>query len=91
MSNDKFPRSVATCLWSYDQDAIDLRRDKDVIIFQVLNYGTMEAVDWLFSTYSKTEILDAFVKTIASAWFKRSLVFWETMFGESPARKTRFA
>ncbi len=91
MNDNNFPQSVRSCLWSYDIDKMDVRNDKDIIIFQVLNYGTTEAVGWLFSAYSRPEILDAFVKTIASSWFKRSLVFWETVFGQSPVRKTRFA
>lgn len=84
------PREVKTCLWSYDTEALDVRRDKERIIFSVLNYGGERAARWLFKTYPRGDIARTLERTPRSEWSKKSLNFWSTVFDVRPAHLTRF-
>ena len=88
---EAFPRPVKACLWSYDIDALDLVRDKRIIIFQILNYGGVEASAWLFRNYSKDDISEVLRNSARSEWSKKSLNFWKIVLNVQPARNTRFA
>jgi len=46
------PQSVKAVLWSYRIDQIEVEKHKKIIIFQVLNFGSKEAIKWLFDQYS---------------------------------------
>lgn len=78
------PAEVRPFLWSYDIDSLDLERDKKRIITNVLNFGTKEATDWLFRTYSPDDIRDAVSRPFHGEWDRKSLSFWSLIFGVSP-------
>jgi len=56
------PKKLQPILWSTDIKLLDIEKHKEYIIHQVLIYGTFEELQWLFSTYSKKEIIDVFIK-----------------------------
>jgi hypothetical protein len=66
--------------WSVDVNDLDLKKDKDYIIFQVLNYGTWKDLKWLFKVYSEREIKNVIKKPGKGLWFKDVLNFWSLMF-----------
>ncbi|HLC87634.1 MAG TPA: hypothetical protein VJG66_01085 [Patescibacteria group bacterium] len=70
------PQSVKVTLWSYDLNKIDREKHKKLIISQVLNFGSLEAVSWLFANYSGQEIKEAALNTPLGAWDKKSLNLW---------------
>lgn len=72
----EWPPSVASCLWSYDLDALDLKKDRRTVITQVFNYGNWEAVKWVRSRYSDEEIKDTVLHPARGRWFKQALNFW---------------
>jgi hypothetical protein len=82
---------LAPYFWSYDFDALSPVAHRHLIIFQVLNWGSREATDWLRSTYSREEIQEAITSSIESAWDKKSLTLWSFIFGAQPSRHTRFS
>lgn len=84
------PQSVRATLWSYDTNQIDLMRDKERIITNVLNYGVKEATDWLRATYSTKEIAAIVAHPRPGEWDKKSLNFWSLVFGVSPELRQRF-
>lgn len=86
-----FPSAVRACLWSYDIEALDLERDKILIITNVLNYGTKEATGWLFSQYSASHIVAVIQTPLPGRWDKKSLALWALMFGVTPDLKGRFS
>lgn len=86
-----FPHAVRACLWSYDISALNLERDSALIITNVLNYGTKEATDWLFSQYSASRIAVVVQKPLPGRWDKKSLNFWSLIFGVTPELKGRFS
>jgi hypothetical protein len=50
------PKVIIPYLWYLDISSVDLERDKKRIILNVLNYGSKEATDWLFSYYNIGDI-----------------------------------
>jgi len=88
--NSEFTQAVKATLWSYDTSKIDVLRDKELIITNVLNYGTKEATDWLFQTYSKEDIKNILKKPRPGEWNKKSLNLWSLIFDVTPEFRTRF-
>ncbi len=85
---EKLPKSVRNVLWSYDSAKIDLTDHKKIIISQVLNFGTKEATDWLFATYSESEIRDIASQIPAGQWDRKSLALWSLYLDIRPKPKS---
>ena len=75
------PQFIRPFLWSYDISKLDLEKDKKRIITNILNYGTKEATDWLFSKFERKDICEAIEKPIPGEWSKKSLYFWALILG----------
>lgn len=73
---NRVPGRFQRVLWSYDIRSIDLRRDKQLIIQQVLNYGNWEDLRWLYRNYSKEEIREVVQNPRRGVWFDEVLDFW---------------
>ena len=56
----KVPKQLQSILWSTDVKLLDLDKHKNYIIHQVLSYGRLEEIRWLFKTYSKKTIQRVF-------------------------------
>ena len=84
------PQSVKAALWSYDSTKLDLNKDKERIITNVLNYGTREAIDWLFATYERDEIREVVANPRPGEWDRKSLNFWCIIFDIDPNWPSRF-
>lgn len=70
------PRFLQPYLWSYDIAELDLQEHKNLIITQVLNYGSLRAVRWLFKKYSEEEIKEVLKHPRRGVWERRSLNYW---------------
>ncbi|OGG02090.1 hypothetical protein A2W14_04205 [Candidatus Gottesmanbacteria bacterium RBG_16_37_8] len=57
----KLPRSLKPIFWSNNLNHLNIYKNKNYIIHQILIYGTMVDIRWLFKTYSKKEIIGVFV------------------------------
>ena len=79
--NSTIPQFIRPFLWSYDISELDLKKDKKRVITNILNYGTKEATDWLFSKFKDEDIRDAIEKPFPGEWSKKSLHFWALIFG----------
>lgn len=90
MNKTPFPKAVQATLWSYDTERMDLVRDKERIITNVLNHGTRAATDWLRSTYTAEEIKAVVSNPRPGEWNKKSLNLWSIIFGVKPKVRTRF-
>jgi len=89
MKSDSIPEFVRPFLWSYDTAALDLERDKRLIITQVLNLGTRQATDWLRSVYPLPDLREAVVHPAPGVWNKKSLAFWGLIFNVTPQEQAR--
>ena len=56
------PTSLQGILWSKNIKNLDLEKDKIYIIHQVLSYGSLEQIKWLFNIYKRKEIQEVFLK-----------------------------
>ncbi|GAB4219527.1 MAG: hypothetical protein Fur009_6110 [Candidatus Microgenomates bacterium] len=56
------PYYLKPFLWSVKLDSLDLKKDSYYIIHQILAYGDLKAIKWLFKTYSRQEIINNFKK-----------------------------
>ena len=75
------PHFIRPFLWSYDISKLDEKKDKKRIITNVLNHGTQEATNWLFSRFEKKDIREAIEKPLPGEWNKKSLNFWSLVLG----------
>lgn len=86
------PECVHHTLWSYDIDALDVRRDQRLIITQVLNRGGAEAVRWLRTQYTDPEIAAVVQTPARGRWFPQVLHFWAAILNlQIPANVIRQA
>ena len=53
------PSSLNAIFWDLDFETLCTERDRDIIISRIAEYGTDEAVSWLWSRYSQAEIAQA--------------------------------
>jgi len=58
----KIPSSFQPFLWSKSIDKLDRERDKIYIIHQILSYGDLKELKWLFRIYSRKEVREVFTK-----------------------------
>lgn len=80
MIKSKIPKKMKWLFWSYDISSLDLKKDKDYIITQALNYGTWEDVRWLFRVYSEREIVKIIKTPSHGLWLEEVLNFWLKIF-----------
>lgn len=77
----KLPRFLQSALWSYRLDKLDLQKDKELIISQILNHGTWKQLQWLWQNYSEKEIESVFKKPFRGFWREEVLNYWSQIFG----------
>lgn len=82
------PDSLKPYFWSYDTKYLDLKKHKKLIISQLLNFGSKQATDWLFSTYSKDEIKQTAAEIPSDQWDKKSLRFWSLILNIHPHNRS---
>lgn len=86
---NKLPASFQRSLWSYDIHAIDLRKDKNEIITQILNHGDWQDIKRLFRLYPEDDIEEVIRNPRRGVWFEKVLNFWCKMF-KIKLRKTSY-
>lgn len=57
------PKSLQPILWSKDISHLDVTKDQDYIVHQVLSRGTLRDVCWLAKTYGQKTILGVVVNS----------------------------
>lgn len=62
MKTVNLPASLQGVLWSKSVDLLDLEKDKIYIIHQILSYGSLQQIRWLFRVYSSSEIINVFLR-----------------------------
>lgn len=58
----RIPESFQGVLWSKNIKRLDLEEDKVYIIHQILSYGNLKQIKWLFKVYSSKGIKEIFLK-----------------------------
>ena len=73
-------------LWSYDLQKINLKKDKNRIITNILNFGSKKATDLLFQVYSTKEIKQTLKNPMPGEWNDKSLNYWSIIFDLEPKK-----
>ncbi len=73
------PEYIKPYLWSYDITKLDIQGDQELIITQILNFGSKKAIDWLLKTYTQKEISEVVSHPRRGVWNKKSYNFWTTI------------
>ena len=68
MKNKKLPRFLQGYFWFTDFNKLDLVKNKEDIIHQILSTGNLEAIKWLFSIYGRNEIQKSFLEKPAKIY-----------------------
>lgn len=84
-----FPPSVRACLWAYDVQNMNTRSHPNLIITQIMNFGSKEATDWLQKHYSPQEIREVVQHPLPGMWNKKSLNFWSIIYEIQPEKTAR--
>lgn len=71
----KIPESLQGILWSCNVKDLDLEKDKVYIIHQVLSYGELKQIRWLFKIYGKKIIREVFLKKPVNVYSSSNLSF----------------
>jgi hypothetical protein len=86
------PKFIKPFLWSADFNKLDLQKDSDRVILNLLNSGTKKATDWLFVYYPKKKIKKTIINYGAKGELSaKSLNFWTLVLKINPRQliKTR--
>lgn len=67
-----------------DTSKLDLKNDQNYIVNQVLAYGTLNDLKWLFSTYPKEEIKSVFCNHPGKDYTPSSLNFIKNILLDIP-------
>jgi len=57
----KLPKFLKGYFWFTDFNKLDLIKNKENIIHQILSVGNLKAIKWLFDTYGKDKIQKVFL------------------------------
>ena len=76
----KLPKSLQSILWSVKIEDLNLRKDKIYIIHQILSFGNLRELKWLFDNYSFTEIKNVFIKHPIRIYRPQSFNFIKEIF-----------
>ncbi len=61
MKKKKLPKFLQPFLWSVKIDDLDIKKDKVYVVNQILAFGDIEALKWLFNNYSFAAIKRVFL------------------------------
>jgi len=69
----KIPNNLQGVLWSTPLEKLDFNKHKSYIIHQVLMYGNLDQIKWLFEVYSKKQIVDVFLNKPQKVYTREAL------------------
>lgn len=71
----KIPAWLQPILWSVKVENLDLKKDQAYIINQVLVYGGLKELKWLFKVYSLETLRNVFIKRPTKVYTESSFNF----------------
>jgi len=84
------PKSFAPLFWFLDCKELDLKKDKHLIIHQVLSYGTMDDLRELFKLYSFKTVQKEFKKPKAGLYQPNVLAFCQYILKVKKLNKQKY-
>ena len=71
------PKTIEKFLWSSNINKLDLEKNKERIILNVLNLGDKTATNWLFGQYQQNDIKKTIINYGAKELSPKSLNYWQ--------------
>jgi len=62
------PKNLQGILWSVNVNKLDIEKDKEYIIHQILMFGTLKEIRWLIHTYGLETVKKTFQKSPAKIY-----------------------
>lgn len=56
------PRNFQGILWSKKVENLDLEKDKNYLVHQILAYGSLKEIKWLFKVFPKKTVVKTFIE-----------------------------
>ena len=75
------PKSLQATLWSTDANNLDLKKDKNYIIHQILSIGEVEDWQWMFKVYPIKTIVSTFINKPAKIYQPQRFSLAKVMLG----------
>lgn len=69
----KVPKEFQHALWSYNVSKLDDKRNANLIITQLLNYGGNEGKKWVLENYPNEKILEILTHPQRGVWVREIL------------------
>jgi hypothetical protein len=84
------PPDLQPYFQEYDLNALELRRDANLIIQRTLEFGTWDEIRWLFGVYGVRRIR-RFLRQYGERWLKpASFNYWRKLLGVRQWQRTPF-
>ncbi len=87
--SQKPPKIFKPLLWSFKWNELDIHEDKDTIIVNTINEGTLDHWHWLIQTYGKTTIKQILENHPSSEFHPESKNLAKIIFSISKFRHVR--
>ncbi len=78
-NEDKILEKIKRLFWDVNKEDVGLKAHHAYIIRRILDYGEIEDIKWMLSTYSKEEIVKVIKKSRGLS--RKSAYFWSAYFG----------
>lgn len=76
----RLPKFLQTCFPSYKLQSVNPKKNKRLIITEVLNKGDDKALKWLTKKYSHRQIRGVVSKPTRGMWLNSVLKYWVKIF-----------
>jgi len=83
MKANALPQDIALLLWSYDTHKLDLEKDKQRIVINLVNYGDLKHWRWLVKVYSAQAVRRVIETTPVSEFRPQALKLISLLLGIS--------
>jgi hypothetical protein len=81
---------ITRLFWWMDQDKLNLENDRNLLIHQVLAYGSLDDYCWLKKKYSKNIIKKEFQKSRGNIYVAPVFYFFKTILGIKRIDKKKY-
>lgn len=81
MKSGSIPGPFIKYFWDCDFHKLNLREHDFFIIERILNFGNMDSIKWLFSTFDRAKINAVVAKS--RNLNKKTVNYWRTVFDDS--------
>jgi len=77
----EIPKTIYPHFHEYDVKELDFKRDKNLIMERILEFGTKDEIHWLFKTYGVEEIKEFISRFGVRRLSKRAFNFYSIILG----------